>query len=208
MIDALKCQSFPCFNGGACSLKKSDPVCSCASGYTGEHCEEPIDYCASNPCENDGTCVSLVGGYVCACTKASSGRNCEIVHTARLTLSCDGKQLVYSPPGMPQQVLNVGDYSTRVSNDQTLVYEPRSPAGGTAATFFINISTLPSYRCTLLHDEDDSVVPQLHFATDAGNGMASIWGAGSSVSTFILSKADVQGAPVLKRCATYAIYCV
>lgn len=208
MIEALKCQSFPCFNGGVCSLNGSYPVCSCALGYTGSQCEEPIDYCASNPCENDGTCVPLFGGYVCACTKASSGRNCEIVHTAGLTMSCNGKQLLYDPPGMAQQVLNVGDYSTRVSNDQTLVYEPRSQLGGTAAAFYINLSTLPSFRCTLLHDEDDSVVDGLLIATDGGNGMRNIWDSGSSVWTLILSKADVQAGPILKRCARYTIYCV
>lgn len=62
------CLSFPCKNGGDCQESSdSDFKCLCKNGYTGQVCEEMIDFCISNPCINGGRCLSFAGGYTCVC---------------------------------------------------------------------------------------------------------------------------------------------
>jgi Notch 1 len=62
------CHSYPCKNAGSCvDTGNSEFKCLCSTGYTGELCEEVIDFCASNPCKNNGKCSSHAGGYTCLC---------------------------------------------------------------------------------------------------------------------------------------------
>jgi hypothetical protein len=62
------CTQFPCQNAGHClDLGGSQFRCVCKEGYTGQLCENKIDYCASNPCMNGGRCLSYPGGYTCVC---------------------------------------------------------------------------------------------------------------------------------------------
>jgi hypothetical protein len=209
-IEALKRQSrcsLDCVNG-VCRLDVNGlPYCLCADGYTGILCDVRIDYCDSNPCNNRGICVSLVGGYVCICDKQSSGRNCEIEHTASLALACDGTHLAYSVPGKPKELLYPGDYSERVVNDNgTLAYDPRSQLRDRSGAFYVNLETLPSIACTLIHYDDDGTVKGLVFATDAGNQHVGLWG--KKVPTFIISREGVAAGRVLNLCASYKIYCL
>ncbi|KAL2749029.1 Neurogenic locus Notch protein [Vespula maculifrons] len=70
------CDSSPCLNGATCNLKSLyEYVCTCATGYTGEHCERE-DYCASSPCRNGAECRSLEDSYKCTCASGFAGRNC------------------------------------------------------------------------------------------------------------------------------------
>ena len=63
------CLTYPCENSGHCvDLGSSNFKCVCKSGFTGEYCEDKIDYCSSNPCQNGGRCLSYPGGYTCVCT--------------------------------------------------------------------------------------------------------------------------------------------
>ncbi|OAD53538.1 Neurogenic locus Notch protein [Eufriesea mexicana] len=70
------CDSSPCLNGATCNLKSlREYVCTCATGYTGEHCERQ-DHCASSPCRNGAECLSLEDSYKCTCAHGFTGPNC------------------------------------------------------------------------------------------------------------------------------------
>ncbi|XP_072239710.1 slit homolog 1b [Leuresthes tenuis] len=75
------CMSSPCQNQGICQVHHTQQyICTCTSGFTGKHCEAPVDACASNPCTNGGTCLSdeQTGGFSCACTFGFHGTFCEV----------------------------------------------------------------------------------------------------------------------------------
>ncbi|KAG7209250.1 hypothetical protein KM043_015371 [Ampulex compressa] len=70
------CDSSPCLNGATCNLKSlHEYVCTCTTGYTGEHCERQ-DHCASSPCRNGAECRSLEDSYKCTCAPGFTGPNC------------------------------------------------------------------------------------------------------------------------------------
>ncbi|KAK9304886.1 hypothetical protein QLX08_003846 [Tetragonisca angustula] len=70
------CDSSPCLYGATCNLKSlREYVCTCATGYTGEHCERQ-DHCASSPCRNGAECLSLEDSYKCTCAPGFTGPNC------------------------------------------------------------------------------------------------------------------------------------
>ncbi len=64
-----KCKSLECRNGSTCS----DGTCACPTGYTGELCEIPPDFCDLNQCLNGGTC----SGSICNCPAGYEGVTCE-----------------------------------------------------------------------------------------------------------------------------------
>nr|BAE44453.1 vitelline coat protein precursor VC130 [Halocynthia aurantium] len=94
----------PCQNGGLCVDRSSRPsitswyMCSCISGYSGDHCEiiggqgnrgVYTDYCrlVANPCGNGGSCTDrttnpfIASLYTCTCLYGFSGVHCEIRDT-------------------------------------------------------------------------------------------------------------------------------
>uniref|UniRef100_A0AAZ1Y0I8 Slit homolog 1b (Drosophila) n=1 Tax=Oreochromis aureus TaxID=47969 RepID=A0AAZ1Y0I8_OREAU len=69
------CVSSPCQNQGICKVHHTQQyTCVCKSGFTGKHCETPVDACVSNPCTNGGTCLS----DDCACAFGFHGTFCEV----------------------------------------------------------------------------------------------------------------------------------
>ncbi|MED6246593.1 Fibrillin-3, partial [Ataeniobius toweri] len=56
-----------CMNGGSCM----EDSCSCAKGYTGNHCGQPV---CDNGCQNGGRCI---GPNRCACVYGFTGPQCE-----------------------------------------------------------------------------------------------------------------------------------
>uniref|UniRef100_A0A3B3U8F7 Slit homolog 1 protein n=1 Tax=Poecilia latipinna TaxID=48699 RepID=A0A3B3U8F7_9TELE len=76
------CVSSPCQNQGTCQIHQSQQyTCACKSGFTGKHCETPVDACVSNPCTNGGSCLrdEQTGGFrYCACAFGFHGTFCEV----------------------------------------------------------------------------------------------------------------------------------
>ncbi|CAD5125599.1 DgyrCDS13800 [Dimorphilus gyrociliatus] len=66
------CDNKICKNG-KCNLGS----CVCNEGYTGETCEEKINYCSTNPCKNYGQCKSLFFGPFCYCINDYEGEFCQ-----------------------------------------------------------------------------------------------------------------------------------
>ncbi|XP_023255154.1 slit homolog 1 protein-like [Seriola lalandi dorsalis] len=75
------CMSSPCQNQGVCQVHHTQPfTCTCKAGFTGKHCETPVDACVSNPCTNGGSCLSdeQTRGFSCACAFGFHGTFCEV----------------------------------------------------------------------------------------------------------------------------------
>uniref|UniRef100_A0A8C9ZK40 Slit homolog 1b (Drosophila) n=1 Tax=Sander lucioperca TaxID=283035 RepID=A0A8C9ZK40_SANLU len=75
------CVTSPCQNQGVCQVHHTELyTCTCKSGFTGKHCETPLDACVSNPCANVGICISdeQTGGFSCACAFGFHGTFCEV----------------------------------------------------------------------------------------------------------------------------------
>ncbi|KAL0979750.1 hypothetical protein UPYG_G00189150 [Umbra pygmaea] len=71
------CTENICINGGSCYKVGNINTCSCAPGYSGDHCETDSDECQSNPCRNGGTCVDGLNFFTCVCLPSYSGLYCE-----------------------------------------------------------------------------------------------------------------------------------
>ncbi|XP_047186236.1 versican core protein isoform X2 [Scophthalmus maximus] len=75
--DLLPCSASVCQNGGTCYRRGEQNMCTCAPGYTGQHCETDVDECQSNPCLNGATCLDGVDSFTCLCLPSYSGELCE-----------------------------------------------------------------------------------------------------------------------------------
>ncbi|KAI1724244.1 EGF-like domain-containing protein [Ditylenchus destructor] len=72
------CAREPCQNDGECiQLSATEHTCKCAKGFTGELCEEQINYCLQEPCRNGATCHPLIGSFECSCIAGFTGKACE-----------------------------------------------------------------------------------------------------------------------------------
>ncbi|OQV16289.1 Protein eyes shut-like protein [Hypsibius exemplaris] len=70
----------PCLNDGICwPVDGSNRRCFCQRGFSGLHCEVPVDECSLGFCRNNATCVpaSSFTGAHCSCSKFFSGTYCE-----------------------------------------------------------------------------------------------------------------------------------
>ena len=60
-------------------------TCECATGFTGENCEEDINECDPDPCQNGAVCTETSDGstltpavYHCDCALGYGGKNCDV----------------------------------------------------------------------------------------------------------------------------------
>jgi len=65
----------PCQNGATCVIDGHSHSCTCASGYTGHHCETDINECESgdSDCDPNAECSNNVGSYTCTCNNGYQG---------------------------------------------------------------------------------------------------------------------------------------
>jgi hypothetical protein len=64
--------------------------CQCETGFTGEDCETPIDYCAGVTCSGNGRCLDLIGSFSCVCERGYTGILCEAEIDECTSVTCGG----------------------------------------------------------------------------------------------------------------------
>jgi hypothetical protein len=103
----------------------------------------------------------------------------------------------YTAPDGLDYTLAVGDGTASVGLGATskLAF---TPGNGTTTwgRLYFNLNGIPSFACTLLHHEDDYVRHGYAFATDGGNGYASVWGGVTNTRTFELQLDGMGGVPI------------
>jgi len=52
---------------GVCRDEVNGFSCLCHRGWTGERCEELVDWCSDTPCSTNSVCHNTVQGAVCVC---------------------------------------------------------------------------------------------------------------------------------------------
>eukprot|EP00941_MAST-03F_sp_MAST-3F-sp1_P006338 g6338.t1 len=68
--NADSCVNVDCSYHGICSVVGTGHLCDCDPGYTGDECEQKVDFCASADapkCLNGGKCISSAGVAKCNC---------------------------------------------------------------------------------------------------------------------------------------------
>lgn len=78
-INPDDCEDNDCENSATCVDGINNYACVCPPNYTGELCDEVIDYCVPemNLCQHEAKCISLDKGFRCECVPGYSGKLCE-----------------------------------------------------------------------------------------------------------------------------------
>uniref|UniRef100_A0A8C3AZA6 Slit homolog 2 (Drosophila) n=1 Tax=Cyclopterus lumpus TaxID=8103 RepID=A0A8C3AZA6_CYCLU len=79
-INFNDCEDNDCENNSTCVDGINNYTCMCSPEYTGELCEEKLDFCAPelNPCQHDSKCILTPQGYKCECTPGYVGEHCDL----------------------------------------------------------------------------------------------------------------------------------
>eukprot|EP00058_Branchiostoma_floridae_P013772 XP_002599260.1 hypothetical protein BRAFLDRAFT_64392 [Branchiostoma floridae] len=75
--DFNECDSSPCSSGSTCVNLPGSYECRCPPGFTGQRCDQPIDFCVVSLCQNGATCHSGQTNYTCQCDEGYYGTFCE-----------------------------------------------------------------------------------------------------------------------------------
>lgn len=78
-INPDDCEDNDCENSATCVDGINNYACVCPPNYTGELCDEVIDYCVPemNLCQHEAKCISMDKGFRCECVPGYSGKLCE-----------------------------------------------------------------------------------------------------------------------------------
>lgn len=95
-INPDDCEDNDCENSATCVDGINNYACVCPPNYTGELCDEVIDYCVPemNLCQHEAKCISLDKGFRCECVPGYSGKLCEtdnddcVAHKCRHGAQC------------------------------------------------------------------------------------------------------------------------
>ncbi|KAG9479676.1 hypothetical protein GDO78_011612 [Eleutherodactylus coqui] len=79
-VNINDCEDNDCENNSTCVDGINNYTCLCPTEYTGELCEEKLDFCSQevNPCQHDSKCIVTPRGYKCDCTPGYVGEHCDI----------------------------------------------------------------------------------------------------------------------------------
>uniref|UniRef100_A0A3B3YE97 Slit homolog 2 (Drosophila) n=1 Tax=Poecilia mexicana TaxID=48701 RepID=A0A3B3YE97_9TELE len=79
-INIDDCEDNDCENNSTCVDGINNYTCMCSPEYTGELCEEKLNFCTPelNPCQHDSKCILTPRGYKCECTPGYVGEQCEL----------------------------------------------------------------------------------------------------------------------------------
>ena len=83
-------QSINC-NQGVCVDGDGAGTCTCNPGYTGQFCDESINYCLDINCSGNGDCINELSTYSCNCTPGFTGRDCETDIDDCVGVTCNGR---------------------------------------------------------------------------------------------------------------------
>lgn len=81
-LQANRCTSGPCQNGGTCIAQYDSFMCLCPSNWEGQTCTTDVNECAlfagtDLGCQNGATCKNIHGGYTCMCPDGWRGIHCN-----------------------------------------------------------------------------------------------------------------------------------
>uniref|UniRef100_A0A182Y0Z6 Cubilin n=1 Tax=Anopheles stephensi TaxID=30069 RepID=A0A182Y0Z6_ANOST len=81
-LQANRCASGPCQNGGTCIAQYDSFMCLCPSNWEGQTCTTDVNECSlfagtDLGCQNGATCKNVHGGYNCMCADGWRGIHCN-----------------------------------------------------------------------------------------------------------------------------------
>ena len=83
-------QSINCTQG-VCVDGDGAGTCTCNPGYTGQFCDESIDYCLNVNCSGNRQCQNFVDSFKCNCTPGFTDRDCETDIDDCVGVTCNGR---------------------------------------------------------------------------------------------------------------------
>ncbi|XP_068737065.1 uncharacterized protein [Montipora capricornis] len=123
--------------------------CTCAQGYSGDHCQDINECDASpSPCDGNAVCSNVVGSYACSCNAGftGDGKSCNDINECDVSPSpCDGNASCINNQGSYEcscQAGFTGDGKT--CNDINECVAWPSPCDGNA----VCINNVGSYVCS------------------------------------------------------------